>query len=228
MVRIHTPDEAGDDASRLMVNEAEGLFAVWDGKPARAYGGTADVAAYAREQRTRLLPPPPRKITRAGRTHGDARPAPRHTSSPTRPSGRAQAPRQAGTHTAPWPRFSSAMRPWTPQHQGPRTRQGDTRGTEKKRHLARIRTAKGPFSQCVAGDMSRFYRTLLLAEADAADQHGRASRRVSGPPPSATRPWASGSGAAESTDGHGRRGQERCADRPRERRAGRSASLPGC
>jgi hypothetical protein len=45
--------------------------------------------------------------------------------------------------------------------------------------------------------------------------------------PSAMRPWASGSGATESTDGHGRRGQERCADRPQERCAGRSASLPG-
>jgi hypothetical protein len=35
-------------ASKLMVDEADELYAVWDGKPARAYGGTADVVAYAR------------------------------------------------------------------------------------------------------------------------------------------------------------------------------------
>jgi hypothetical protein len=31
------------DASRLMLDTAEHLIAVWDGKPARGYGGTADV-----------------------------------------------------------------------------------------------------------------------------------------------------------------------------------------
>jgi hypothetical protein len=36
-------------ASKLMVDEADELYAVWDGKPARAYCGTADVVAYARE-----------------------------------------------------------------------------------------------------------------------------------------------------------------------------------
>jgi len=39
-------------ASKLMVDEARELYAVWDGKPARAYGGTADVVAYAREHGT--------------------------------------------------------------------------------------------------------------------------------------------------------------------------------
>ena len=39
-------------ASRLMNDEADELFAVWDGKPARAYGGTADVVAYARAHGT--------------------------------------------------------------------------------------------------------------------------------------------------------------------------------
>lgn len=39
-------------ASKLMVDEADELFAVWDGKPARAYGGTADVVSYAREHGT--------------------------------------------------------------------------------------------------------------------------------------------------------------------------------
>jgi hypothetical protein len=37
-------------ASKLMVDKADELYAVWDGKPARAYGGTADVVAYARER----------------------------------------------------------------------------------------------------------------------------------------------------------------------------------
>jgi hypothetical protein len=36
-------------ASMLMVDEADELYAVWDGKPARAYGGTADVVAYAHD-----------------------------------------------------------------------------------------------------------------------------------------------------------------------------------
>ena len=39
-------------ASRLMVDQADELYAVWDGEPARAYGGTADVGAYAREHGT--------------------------------------------------------------------------------------------------------------------------------------------------------------------------------
>jgi len=39
-------------ASKLMVDEADELYAVWDGQPARAYGGTADVVAYAREHGT--------------------------------------------------------------------------------------------------------------------------------------------------------------------------------
>ena len=36
-------------ASELMLDQADELYAVWDGKPARGYGGTADVVAYARE-----------------------------------------------------------------------------------------------------------------------------------------------------------------------------------
>jgi hypothetical protein len=36
-------------ASKLMVDGAYELYAVWDGKPARGFGGTADVVAYARE-----------------------------------------------------------------------------------------------------------------------------------------------------------------------------------
>jgi hypothetical protein len=39
-------------ASKLMADEADELYAVWDGKPARSYGGTADVVAHAREHGT--------------------------------------------------------------------------------------------------------------------------------------------------------------------------------
>jgi len=39
-------------ASKLMVDGADELYAVWDGKPTRGYGGTADVVAYAREHGT--------------------------------------------------------------------------------------------------------------------------------------------------------------------------------
>jgi hypothetical protein len=39
-------------ASRLMIDEADELYAVWDGKSARGYGGTADIVAYARDHGT--------------------------------------------------------------------------------------------------------------------------------------------------------------------------------
>lgn len=37
------------DASLRMIAEADELIAVWDGKPARGYGGTADVVVAARK-----------------------------------------------------------------------------------------------------------------------------------------------------------------------------------
>lgn len=40
--------EAHMDASRIMIDRADHLIAVWDGEPARAFGGTADVVQYAR------------------------------------------------------------------------------------------------------------------------------------------------------------------------------------
>lgn len=53
-VRVHrleyvesTP-ESHMEASKLMLALADELLAVWDGKPARGYGGTADVVAHAR------------------------------------------------------------------------------------------------------------------------------------------------------------------------------------
>ncbi|MGO9079815.1 MAG: hypothetical protein ACLQDY_12330 [Streptosporangiaceae bacterium] len=42
--------ESNMAASKLMVDGADELYAVWDGKPARACGGTADGVASAREQ----------------------------------------------------------------------------------------------------------------------------------------------------------------------------------
>lgn len=39
--------ESHMEASKLMIDTADELYAVWDGQPARAYGGTADVVAYA-------------------------------------------------------------------------------------------------------------------------------------------------------------------------------------
>jgi len=47
--RESTP-ESHMAASRMMIDSADELFAVWDGKPARAYGGTADVVEYARRR----------------------------------------------------------------------------------------------------------------------------------------------------------------------------------
>lgn len=37
-------------ASEFMIDDADELYAVWDGQPARGYGGTADVVAYARQR----------------------------------------------------------------------------------------------------------------------------------------------------------------------------------
>lgn len=45
---IESTSESHMSASKLMINEADELYAVWDGNAARGYGGTADVVAYAR------------------------------------------------------------------------------------------------------------------------------------------------------------------------------------
>ena len=44
---VESTAEAHMDASRFMVDSADHLIAVWDGEPARSYGGTADVVQYA-------------------------------------------------------------------------------------------------------------------------------------------------------------------------------------
>jgi hypothetical protein len=45
---IESTSEAHQAASEYMVDHADILVAVWDGLPARSYGGTADVVSYAR------------------------------------------------------------------------------------------------------------------------------------------------------------------------------------
>ena len=47
---IESTEDAHMAASRAMLDKADHLFAVWDGKPARGYGGTADVVAEARQR----------------------------------------------------------------------------------------------------------------------------------------------------------------------------------
>jgi hypothetical protein len=47
---VESDSEAHMDASEAMLKRAEVLFAVWDGHPARGYGGTADVVAEARRE----------------------------------------------------------------------------------------------------------------------------------------------------------------------------------
>jgi hypothetical protein len=44
---VESTSESHMAASQVMIDSADELFAVWDGKPARAYGGTADVVEYA-------------------------------------------------------------------------------------------------------------------------------------------------------------------------------------
>lgn len=46
---VESTEQAHMDASRAMLDTADRLYTVWDGKPARGYGGTADVVALARE-----------------------------------------------------------------------------------------------------------------------------------------------------------------------------------
>lgn len=46
---VESTPESHMDASVQMVTSADLLFAVWDGLPARSFGGTADVVAHARD-----------------------------------------------------------------------------------------------------------------------------------------------------------------------------------
>lgn len=46
----HSDSTAHMHASEVMLADADHLIAVWDGQPARGYGGTADVVALAHDQ----------------------------------------------------------------------------------------------------------------------------------------------------------------------------------
>ncbi|TVT51782.1 hypothetical protein FNH05_14130 [Amycolatopsis rhizosphaerae] len=46
---VESTSEAHQDGSVRLLKEVDELLAVWDGLPARGYGGTADVVAAARE-----------------------------------------------------------------------------------------------------------------------------------------------------------------------------------
>jgi hypothetical protein len=47
---VESTEQAHMAASEAMLDRADRLYAVWDGKPARAYGGTADVVAEAQKR----------------------------------------------------------------------------------------------------------------------------------------------------------------------------------
>jgi hypothetical protein len=91
--------------------------------------------------------PAPGNRPGSGRTQGNARSAPPRTSSRTpglrgprpwtrpclRPPSVAVRAKPTVPRTAPRLRFSSAMRPWTPQYDGPQRYKATHAGTEKKR-----------------------------------------------------------------------------------------------
>jgi hypothetical protein len=47
---VESTEESHMAASQVMLAQADRLYAVWDGKPARGYGGTADVVAEAKKR----------------------------------------------------------------------------------------------------------------------------------------------------------------------------------
>lgn len=47
---VESESAAHQSANEYMVKRADVLLAVWDGEPARGYGGTAEVVAYARSR----------------------------------------------------------------------------------------------------------------------------------------------------------------------------------
>ncbi len=59
------PNEAFLAAGRYIVDHCDVLFAVWDGLPAGAMGGTGDIVEYARllQRRVVHLSPQPRRVT---------------------------------------------------------------------------------------------------------------------------------------------------------------------
>jgi hypothetical protein len=49
LARTHSDSAAHWEASEVMLSDADRLVAVWDGMPARGYGGTADIVALAHD-----------------------------------------------------------------------------------------------------------------------------------------------------------------------------------
>ena len=84
--------------------------------PAHGHPGTAT--------RRREMHAPLSRQRQAG-THPPDRPPAAHT--------RARFGQAASTHSAPWPKFPSAMRPWTPQHNALQRYKVTHDGTEQKR-----------------------------------------------------------------------------------------------
>lgn len=50
MDHTESTSQAHMDASIAMIEQADRLLAIWDGQPARGYGGTADIVLAARER----------------------------------------------------------------------------------------------------------------------------------------------------------------------------------
>lgn len=46
---VESTSDAHMAASKMMLDDADTLFAVWDGQPARGYGGTADIVSTAQD-----------------------------------------------------------------------------------------------------------------------------------------------------------------------------------
>jgi hypothetical protein len=104
----------------------------------RAAGGRRDMHAQLRRERQ-------------ADTTGLRRPLP--VARPwSRPPSVAVRAKPTVPRTAPRPRFSSATRPWTPQHNGLQRPKVTHAGTEKNAPPARDIAASGAFSQRVAGD----------------------------------------------------------------------------
>jgi hypothetical protein len=157
-----------------------------------------------RPRHPRTRPSPglhPRTPPGSNQTQGNARSTKPRTSSRNAPpdgppaghTGVRSGP-AASTHTAPWPAFPSAMRPWAPQHKALQRCKVTHDGTEQKRR--------------------RFYRPNAPPKSPPADQRIRRPRRIGGPPLSAICPWVPGSGGF-AVHGRARTSSRTGAERPR-------------
>ena len=53
--RTEARNKAYEDAGRYVVTHCDILIALWDGRPSRGRGGTAEIVAYAREEKRPLI-----------------------------------------------------------------------------------------------------------------------------------------------------------------------------